>query len=855
MTGKEKSKQMVPLDTIDFLPDFIKEIIKKNGIIGLREFQVKALKKGLKGSNLVISAPTGSGKTLVGEILALIETVIKRKKALFLVPYKALAEELYNTLKERYPIVRVGISTGDYKETPSSQLGIFYDIIVMTYEKADMLMRESPAWLKNVNLLIVDEIHLIDDIERGSILDALITRLIQRGVQIIALSATITNAKELASWMKAKLITSNIRPVKLIEGVYLPRESKIYFYDPKPEEEERVLVNVGVSLKGGRTLLDFLGKEEISSEFKKLLGEAVKIKGIVEKKEIIYRREKKTDENVTKLLKIMESRNFIGDIFYEHIVASPYRERTFIRYILDLVYDLFAKAKKINASWQILIFRRSRQLSQKTAERIAEMMNRTRLHELFPEARNVSKELLESVEEISPLTESLANVLKYGVAFHHAGLTREERKIVESAFKNRKIGVIVATPTLGAGINLPARRVVVEHLVYEPLYGMRKISVAHYKQRGGRAGRPGLDTVGESILIAKNINDLFELFKIYIFGKPEPVSSKLGAFLPELRKQLLATIVMSENGCSEEDILSFFTNTFYAWQAIKNNDFLAIHQLRENVRRGLEELQHWGYVIGRDSTFMPTLLGKKVSLLYLDPLSGRIIIDYLEELKKKRIKKVPPDEVFFVLSRTPDIEYFKLRLLQDVQKLAKYILLQHYEFKEEFSNIMTENRLHFVKMVVTSSPTLFPVEEEELASLGIVAILIQWINLRHIKDILEPLSPAFSGGDLRELTSIVEWLLYCMRELGGTLRLNISVLKSIDILRRRVGHGVTEDLLEIVEIPGIGRIRASILKRYGYASLNRLAKASITSLTSLPGIGEVLAKRLIEYAKRHIKEI
>ncbi len=204
----------------------IYEILEKE-IKELRPCQSKAIKAGLfQNKNLLVCTPTASGKTLIAE-LALTNN-IKKGKAIYIVPLKALANEKFKDFKRKYDhLFNIALSIGNL-DSANPYLEN-YDLIICTAEKLDSLIRHHSPWLNNVKTVIVDEIHLMNDIGRGPTLEILITILkkILSNVQIIALSATIGNPKELAKWLDAKLIIDNWRPVKLEKGVYL--QGKIEF--------------------------------------------------------------------------------------------------------------------------------------------------------------------------------------------------------------------------------------------------------------------------------------------------------------------------------------------------------------------------------------------------------------------------------------------------------------------------------------------------------------------------------------------------------------------------------------------------------------------------------------------------
>ena len=204
-------------------------VLKKEKFQDLRPSQIKAINAGLfEGKNLLVCTPTGSGKTLIAELAAMNCIYEKKGKAIYIVPLKSLASEKYQSFKQKYADKKVALSIGD-TDSSDSHLQT-YDIIVTTSEKLDSLIRHSAPWLKDIKVVIVDEIHLLNEQDRGPTLEIVITilRHILKHIQIIGLSATIGNPEELAEWLDANLVEDNWRPVELHHGTYL--EGNIEFY-------------------------------------------------------------------------------------------------------------------------------------------------------------------------------------------------------------------------------------------------------------------------------------------------------------------------------------------------------------------------------------------------------------------------------------------------------------------------------------------------------------------------------------------------------------------------------------------------------------------------------------------------
>lgn len=209
----------------DKIPKELYEALSKE-VEELRPCQVKSIKAGLlEGKNLLVCTPTASGKTLVAELAALKTILEKRRKVVYIVPLKALANEKFKDFKRRYGhLIRIALSIGDFDSADAFLID--YDLIICTAEKLDSLIRHKAPWLSLVKVVVVDETHLINDTKRGPTLEILITLLkdILKDVQIIALSATIGNTKELASWLNANLVEDSWRPVKLYKGIYFNGE-------------------------------------------------------------------------------------------------------------------------------------------------------------------------------------------------------------------------------------------------------------------------------------------------------------------------------------------------------------------------------------------------------------------------------------------------------------------------------------------------------------------------------------------------------------------------------------------------------------------------------------------------------
>jgi len=193
----------------------------------LRPAQAKAIEKGLlKRKNILICTPTASGKTLIAEIACINSILNNVGKAIYVVPLKALTTEKYHEFTKNYKELKIGLAIGDSDSKRDNFSD--YDFLITTSEKLDSLIRHHSPWLASVTTVVVDEVHLLNDPGRGPTLEILITILKKMlpKLQLVALSATIGNPKELAKWLDAELVEDTWRPVKLKQGVYIKGKIK-----------------------------------------------------------------------------------------------------------------------------------------------------------------------------------------------------------------------------------------------------------------------------------------------------------------------------------------------------------------------------------------------------------------------------------------------------------------------------------------------------------------------------------------------------------------------------------------------------------------------------------------------------
>uniref|UniRef100_A0A8D0ATP4 DNA polymerase theta n=1 Tax=Sander lucioperca TaxID=283035 RepID=A0A8D0ATP4_SANLU len=410
------------------LPKPVLERYQKHGVTHMFEWQAQCLTVGqvLQGGNLVYSAPTSAGKTLVSELLMLKRVLETKRKALFILPFVSVAKEKMHYLQSVFE--EAGVHVDGYMGSTSAAGGFkALDVAVCTIEKANSLVNRliEEDNMDLLGMVVVDELHMVGDSGRGYLLELLLTKIryiaqkqnttgsLSEGVQIIGMSATLPNLSLLASWLGAELYQTDYRPVPL---------------------QEHLKVGCNIYDKSLSVVRQFTP--------------ALRIKG---------------DD--------------------DHIVS--------------LCYETVREGRSV------LLFCPSKNWCEKLVDSIAREFYNLR-HTAEPQPVCLDREgLVDVVAQLRRTPAGLDPILQrtvpWGVAFHHAGLTFDERDILEGAFRQGMVRVLAATSTLSSGVNLPARRVIIR----TPTFNGHLLDPLTYKQMAGRAGRKGVDTTGESVLVCK----------------------------------------------------------------------------------------------------------------------------------------------------------------------------------------------------------------------------------------------------------------------------------------------------------------------------------------------------------------
>ena len=462
---------------------------------------------------------------------------------------------------------------------------------------------------------------------------------------------------------------------------------------------------------------------------------------------------------------------------------------------------------------QALVFVNTRKASEQVAEALVPTVRSLLSADEKSRARQAVEELGGVSDEETEGLRRLAALIPNGVAFHNASLTNPERRVVEHAFRDRVLKALVATPTLAAGINLPARRVVVRDTTrYDDRLGMQApIPATEVHQMLGRAGRPRFDPVGEAVLLARTPDDEDRLLDGYLSAPPESVVSRLAAE-PALRMHVLA-LVASHAVATEDDLESFFAATFYG-------QTLPLGELRSTVttvRRFLEVNEF--LVPGRSLRATP--FGEMTSELYLDPLSAVVLRQVLERAPIG----VGAFPLLASVAATPDLPPLFLRRGEEADLLTRYT-----DEAEEL-------------LVKPEEPPLELDLDGFLSTLKTASVLEAWIDEVPILEITRRFG--IGAGDLRTKVEDADWLLFAAGRLASRFQRRLG--RAIDDLSLRVRYGAGEELLDLVRLRGIGRVRARLLYRAGYPdreALRQAPAARIEQALRSPKLAEMVIGQL-----------
>jgi replicative superfamily II helicase len=719
--------------------------------------------------NLIYTAPTGGGKSLVADVLML-KRVIENpgKKAILVLPYVALVQEklkwlrsLVSGIKKRVdetnqthlkriePMIQVmGFLGGSRSRITWND----FDIAVCTIEKANALVNSAieDGKINQLGILVMDELHMLEDEGRGYIMELMATKLAccQHGIQIVGMSATLSNPKLLADWLQAKFYVSKYRPIPIEE--HLVYDNAIY-----PTANAKEFFRTASQLSG-----------RISA----------------------------TQKPVTPCAIIDKSMH--------NELENP---------VTNAVVALSAETAL--AGFGALVFCGSRMGVERMAALIADSMPAESSTPLMKEEQS---DLITSLRALPNGYEDVFNkTIAVGVGFHHAGLTVEERDLVADAYDKGTLKVMVATCSLAAGINLPARRVI----LHGARMGRDLVGPAMLRQMRGRAGRKGKDEVGETYLccVKTDLEDVAELLEAEI----PPVTSCLTPEKRGIKRSILEVIAtrLANSRLSLEE----YIRSSLLWQTLDHSSVMGMLEL------ALDELVRDRLIHETSSSYEPTQVGCAIVASALTPEDGLFVHAEMQRA---------------LASFVMESEMHSLYLFTPIPSISQPVEIQWPMFRDHV-DLMSEADLRAFSLIGVSPAVVNRLAlsggslPETTASEAAVArtyrrayVSLQLRDLCNevpIRDIA--LRYGVPRGQVQNLAQTCHgfaagMIKFCER-MGSSFSLLGAVLEH---MLDRLRAGARADLLEMAQVTFVKSRMARLFWENGFKSVRMLAEARVEDL-------------------------
>ncbi|KAL0124938.1 hypothetical protein PUN28_006657 [Cardiocondyla obscurior] len=713
-------------------PNVLQKYIAR-GVESMFPWQLECLSNHLvmqERKNLIYSAPTSAGKTFVAEII-LLKTVLERnKKVIFILPFVSVVREKMYYFQDLLSDIGIRVEGFMGGNVPPGGFAAT-QVAIATIEKANSLvnrlMEEND--LSSLGAVIIDELHLLGDPNRGYLLELLLTKLKYMtlhnnaiDIQLIGMSATLPNLTLLANWLSAELYKTEFRPVPLNE-----------------------YCKIGANIYDNKWNL------------------------------------------VRQLTELQE-----------------------LKVDVDNVLQLCIET--ISTGHSVLIFCPTKKWCEKLAEQIATAIfklgsENAKLGEILKKEIN-STLIYETLEQLKRSPSGLDNILKntisFGVAFHHAGLTMDERDIIEGAFRTGSLRVLIATSTLSSGVNLPARRVIIR----SPLFGGNLLNSLTYKQMIGRAGRMGKDSAGESILICHSnerkaatsllaaalnpIESCLTDSALLIRALLEAIASEVLRTYKDLELYINCTLL----SLNEQSDIQMFSNEAITF--LLNNELLLLQTTE------------------RESRWIATPLGKACLAASIPPREGLFLF---EELQKARRCFVLDTELHVIYLVTPlssgcqigNVDWMTLYELwntmsESERRVGKLVGVEERFVLSAIKGIVKSGKSLNIHRRFYSALALHDLVKE----MSLDAVCKKYKCCRGVLQTLQQ-SAATYAGMVTQFCKQLNW--DCMELL-------------VSQFQTRLQFGVSRELLDLLRLPMLNGLRARSLYKQGIETVTDLAVAN-----------------------------
>lgn len=673
---------------------------------GLNALQLKAVNdyKILAGDSLLVVAPTSSGKTFVGE-MASVKAISSGKKAVFLLPYRALVNEKFDQFKKSYSDTlgyRVLRCSGDFSDQVSDFVKGKYDLAILTFEMFLNLVVSTPNILNQLGLVVLDEAQFVTDPNRGINIELLLTCLItarDRGAtpQIIALSAVIGDVNKFDAWLGLNLLQTKDRPVPLLEGV-IDRSGTFQYLDSDGNIKQEQL----------------LQPHEIQVRGKEPSGQDV---------------------------------------------------------IVPLAQKLIAANEKI------LIFRNIRGKAQGCANYLANDLGLPPATEALGKLPNFDQ---------SATSQALRRCMSGGTAFHTSNLSREEREVVESVFreKDSPLKVLAATTTVAAGINTPASTVIIAEQEFIGEDG-RPFTVSEYKNMAGRAGRLGFQESGKSIIYAETSSQRAQLFQKYILGRIENMTS---SFNPKELNTWIVRLLAQVKTIGKNNITSLLANTYGGYQATCLDGNWP-KKMEVQVNSLLARMLQLGLLEEEGDNVQLSLLGRACGNSSLSFESSLRLVELVKQFASSKL-----DGLFLIAL---------IQILQECDDTYTPLFKRGAGEPKRAQDAGAR----FGNLVVSALQKYAGTSEVYQARCKRAAILYDWVTGVSIERIEKtytytPFQGAVHSGDIRRIADSTRFHLRSAFKIALVVAPNSLCAESdFDKILKQLEVGLPEDVIELLELP------------------------------------------------------
>ena len=464
---------------------------------------------------------------------------------------------------------------------------------------------------------------------------------------------------------------------------------------------------------------------------------------------------------------------------------------------------------------QALVFVSTRKEAESMANALSKITNS---YMDFISVSNVSmgmKELIQTKEK-TPMMEKEIDLMRKGIAFHHAGLDSLTRRVVENMFRSGNIKIVCSTSTLAAGVNLPAYAVVIKTMHKVKSEDSRFITVPlrviDIMQMLGRAGRPKYDKEGLGICVVDSRQDYQTYMKV-INQEYERITSQI-TNESKVRKEMIGLIAKNMI-ITRDDLEYYMRKTFYYSLFNSISDIMGVCDDAIKIMQGMGIMQ---YIHGK---YFTGDLGEWIAKTYLDPMSAYYLLSIIFDAGF-----TDDFSILFGIGVAPDMPFMPFR--------ANIDELVHTAEENRWDSI-------YAKMIMSY--------DRYMSGIKIASILYEWINEVPLDEI--ELKWHVQDGDIYALVSNATWIISSIKIICENVDRyrRKDILEHLNRLYIRVKYGVREEIADLVAIRYVGRRRARELYEHGFKSVEEVANANVKDLTEIKGIGEKLAEKIIKNAK------